>query len=659
MFSLPPTTRYEILIEIKESYKGRKNPFPEMLPSDSDVFSQYQMNKLLKKRSLQEKIEKLIEELNGVNCENNIELMEKSASMSSKMLAASYQQISGGRLASDEHTRFLLFKTASSKAKVSTSETDVKEDVDVRNQENVAVRDEQILSTQNLAYNLPNSVTESQFSSDLSRIEHLSQTSGNLKSNRLQSKQLAGHLDRNVQKLTKFDDKTQPPGDLNLSESESNSSTDSEDFIEVEPLELETQADSPDESNAFLESIELPYQTDYCLNISSNEAANATEESPLTTSITPSIEVHFEEEQEAVFISKKGANCLQEQLQPEVKPTTQIINLVDDEASKPVIEEEIQQSVTLSCESERVSVQPSVSHTDSVEETLSVEELVKRAQESNKISRQAASVTQQIVEDCKELLLLFGLPWVVAPAEAEAQCAQLEQLGLCEAVITDDSDIFLFGGSRVLRHFFTNSKTITQFLADDLRKYFGLDRSKLICLGMLCGTDYTLGIDGIGPVTGLELLSEFPGDNLQPLVNFVEWYNDKLYSPETSGKPENTIRAKLLKFTLPNSFPSRVIFDAYYDANVDHSAEAFTWASPQLSELRRFAQSKFGWSQPKADAILLPVLKNLNEKQVRLCAPFYYVDLMTSILCSLGAIADRVFLSVLIEEFLSYGKVEH
>ena len=80
---------------------------------------------------------------------------------------------------------------------------------------------------------------------------------------------------------------------------------------------------------------------------------------------------------------------------------------------------------------------------------------------------------------CQELLQLFGLPWMVAPGEAEAQCAFLDSAGLTEGTITDDSDIWLFGGSRVYKNFFDQEKYVEFFNGTEIVTHFGLNRDKL------------------------------------------------------------------------------------------------------------------------------------------------------------------------------------
>ena len=114
-----------------------------------------------------------------------------------------------------------------------------------------------------------------------------------------------------------------------------------------------------------------------------------------------------------------------------------------------------------------------------------------------------------MIVDVQHLLRLFGCPYVVAPQEAESQCAKLEELGLVSGVITDDNDVFLFGGRRVYRHVCSQKKEMQLFLADDLEQLAGLSRDTLVDLAYLLGSDYTAGIPGVGPVTAVEILSEF------------------------------------------------------------------------------------------------------------------------------------------------------
>ena len=65
--------------------------------------------------------------------------------------------------------------------------------------------------------------------------------------------------------------------------------------------------------------------------------------------------------------------------------------------------------------------------------------------------RNADSPTSEMYGECQELLQMFGLPYIIAPMEAEAQCAWLDEAKLVDGVVTDDNDVFLFGGQHVYR----------------------------------------------------------------------------------------------------------------------------------------------------------------------------------------------------------------
>lgn len=142
------------------------------------------------------------------------------------------------------------------------------------------------------------------------------------------------------------------------------------------------------------------------------------------------------------------------------------------------------------------------------------------------------------------MLRLFGIPYITAPMEAEAQCAELLSLGLVDGIITDDSDVFLFGGLRVLKNMFNQSKTVECFLLPDLERELGLDREKLIRLAYLLGSDYTDGLPGVGPVVAMELLTEFPG--LDGLREFRDWWRKVQSGKDVSEDNKSKFRKRFV-----------------------------------------------------------------------------------------------------------------
>lgn len=244
--------------------------------------------------------------------------------------------------------------------------------------------------------------------------------------------------------------------------------------------------------------------------------------------------------------------------------------------------------------------------------------------EKGKEERMAATITEQMYMEAMELLNLFGVPYVVAPMEAEAQCAFLDSIQLTEGTITDDSDIWLFGGRKVYKNFFNQKKFVLEFRSDDIQYYFKLSRPHMILLALLVGSDYTVGVQGVGPVTALEILAAFPPadaneSDYKKLLAGLEKFREWLKFP-----PPTPLARKLKNIELQPGFPNTEVVKAYLSPEVDESKETFSWGSPDLDGLRDFAWRKFGWNKAKIDQILLPVMKKLAEKNSQKTIESYF-----------------------------------
>jgi DNA excision repair protein ERCC-5 len=240
--------------------------------------------------------------------------------------------------------------------------------------------------------------------------------------------------------------------------------------------------------------------------------------------------------------------------------------------------------------------------------------------QQKKDRRDADEVSHTMITECQALLRLFGLPYITAPMEAEAQCAELVKLGLVDGIVTDDSDIFLFGGTRVYKNMFNSNKFVECYLAGDIEKELSLSRSQLIAIAHLLGSDYTEGLPGIGPVTAVEIISEFSSPDTG-LGDFREWWEDVQQrarpkeADASSPWRKKFRRAQATKLFLPPGFPSPAVSEAYLKPEVDSDPQPFQWGVPDLDALRQFLMATIGWSQERTDEVLVPVIKDMNRRE--------------------------------------------
>ncbi|XP_072985440.1 DNA repair protein UVH3 isoform X2 [Typha latifolia] len=312
-------------------------------------------------------------------------------------------------------------------------------------------------------------------------------------------------------------------------------------------------------------------------------------------------------------------------------------------------------------------------HNGALEDTLEKEiSLLRKEQldlgdEQRKLERNADSVSSEMFAECQELLQMFGLPYIIAPMEAEAQCAYMEMKNLVDGVVTDDSDVLLFGARNVYKNIFDDRKYVETYFMKDIESELGLTREKLIRMALLLGSDYTEGISGIGIVNAIEVVHAFPEeDGLQKFREWVESPDPTIlgkldhHSGSNSKKrllrSSNEMRSNMegasevshddepsvsdiqdikesfmskhrnvsKNWHISSSFPSESVISAYILPQVDESTELFSWGKPDLVLLQKLCWETFGWNKQKADELLVPVLKEYNKHETQLRLEAFY-----------------------------------
>jgi exonuclease-1 len=115
----------------------------------------------------------------------------------------------------------------------------------------------------------------------------------------------------------------------------------------------------------------------------------------------------------------------------------------------------------------------------------------------------------------KQALRAESVPYVVAPYEADAQLAYLERIGLVDGIITEDSDLLVFGCRTVLFKLDTVTSTAATISRSDFAQVtsseggfplLGWSDAQFRAMAMLSGCDYLDSISGVGLKTACSLL---------------------------------------------------------------------------------------------------------------------------------------------------------
>jgi flap endonuclease-1 len=135
-------------------------------------------------------------------------------------------------------------------------------------------------------------------------------------------------------------------------------------------------------------------------------------------------------------------------------------------------------------------------------------------------AQQTSRLTEDMVEESKNLLSALGIPWVQAPGEGEAQASHMVKKGDAYAVGSQDYDCLLLGAPVLIRNLTAQGRRKTPGKEKYVKVYpkqirlkanlksLGVKQKQLVDMAILIGTDFNEGIKGIGPKKSLDLIKK-------------------------------------------------------------------------------------------------------------------------------------------------------
>lgn len=122
------------------------------------------------------------------------------------------------------------------------------------------------------------------------------------------------------------------------------------------------------------------------------------------------------------------------------------------------------------------------------------------------LAKRKSLVAHQEIEDCKELIRLYGYQVIEAKGEADKV---LVELGY--PIVSDDMDMLIFGGNTLIKGFtISKNKEMMSISLKSILKTIDITQKQLIDIALILGTDYEfMDINGIGPIKAVQNIKQY------------------------------------------------------------------------------------------------------------------------------------------------------
>ncbi|KAL9131923.1 MAG: hypothetical protein Q9217_000283 [Psora testacea] len=158
--------------------------------------------------------------------------------------------------------------------------------------------------------------------------------------------------------------------------------------------------------------------------------------------------------------------------------------------------------------------------------------------------QKAVDVTPRMARELIEELKTMGVQYIVAPYEADAQLVYLEKKGIIQGMLSEDSDLLVFGARRLLTKLDQYGDCIeinrSDFTACRNISLIGWSDAEFRRMAILSGCDYLASIPGMGLKNAYRLVRKYK--TIEKVVRMLQ-FDGKFYVP--TGYLEAFYKAEL------------------------------------------------------------------------------------------------------------------
>ena len=192
-----------------------------------------------------------------------------------------------------------------------------------------------------------------------------------------------------------------------------------------------------------------------------------------------------------------------------------------------------------------------------------------------KYFKKSVEIKKYHINECKELLNVLKIPYIVAPGEADAHCSLLAKKCIVWGVYTEDMDILTFGSPRIIKNLSSKNKKVIEINLYKIIEKLGITYNQFIDICILLGCDYCNTILGLEKCDILELVKKFGSlDNIisninNGLIKYKIPYYFPYHQVQNYFKHPNVINPKNIYFKWNSSSKREIINYMCYKYNFD------------------------------------------------------------------------------------------